>query len=54
MPSQGMGVLTGLSAEQLPKADAGFDTVVCTYTPCSTPYAERPHQPRLATSVKMS
>ena len=27
--------LMGLSAEQLPTADASFDTVVCTYTLCS-------------------
>lgn len=29
--------LMGLSAEQLPTADASFDTVVCTYTLCSIP-----------------
>lgn len=29
--------LMGLSAEQLPSADASFDTVVCTYTLCSIP-----------------
>lgn len=31
--------LMGLSAEQLPTADASFDTVVCTYTLCSIPDA---------------
>jgi ubiquinone/menaquinone biosynthesis C-methylase UbiE len=33
--------LMGLSAEQLPTADASFDTVVCTYTLCSIPDAEQ-------------
>ena len=33
--------LMGLSAEQLPTADATFDTVVCTYTLCSIPDAEQ-------------
>jgi ubiquinone/menaquinone biosynthesis C-methylase UbiE len=31
--------LMALSAEQLPTADASFDTVVCTYTLCSIPDA---------------
>ena len=31
--------LMGLSAEQLPTANASFDTVVCTYTLCSIPDA---------------
>jgi ubiquinone/menaquinone biosynthesis C-methylase UbiE len=31
--------LMGLSAEQLPTADASFDTVVCNYTLCSIPDA---------------
>ncbi len=33
--------LMGLSAEQLPTADASFDTVVCTYTLCTIPDAEQ-------------
>ncbi len=42
MRSQAAGIeveMMGLSAEQLPTADASFDTVVCTYTLCSIPDA---------------